>query len=139
MIVTKNQVELATWFAIHADLPLPKDMQYIGCSIGGNLVAVNGYENFNGASMYVHVASDGRSLTTHEFIWVGFDYPFNYCGAQMLIAPIASSNAKALRFTKHLGFKVAFELEGAHPDGALVYLTMRKEDCRFLTPNWSRA
>lgn len=138
MIVTTNESELAAWFAVHSDLPEPKPMRYIGCAVSGRLAFVVAYENFNGASMYIHVASDGASKVTRDFVWAVFDYPFNFCKAQMLIGPVASNNKEALRLTKHLGFKIEHVIEGAHPAGALVYMTMHREECRFLSPKWSR-
>ena len=139
MILTENQNELAIWFAIKMGLPKPAPMTYLGCRIGGDLVAVNGYEKFNGASMYIHMASNGKSRVTRDFIWAAFDFPFNHCKAQMLIGPVASTNVKALRLTKHLGFKIEHTIKGAHPDGDLVYTTMRREECRFLDRNWGRS
>ena len=136
MILVENQSELALWFAIKMDLSESIHMQYIGCKIGDEIVAVNGYEKFNGASMYIHMASDGRSIVTRDFMWVAFDYPFNYCQAKILIGPVVSVNERALRLTKHLGFKVEHTIQDAHPDGDLVYMTMHRAECRFLNRNW---
>lgn len=138
MILTENQTELAFWFAARASLSAPKPMRYIGCEIGGLISFVTAFENFNGASMYIHIAGDGQSRLTKDFVWACFDYAFNHCNAKMLIGPIASGNAPALRVNKHFGFEVSHVIEGAHPDGALVYTILRKENCRFLGSRWSR-
>lgn len=117
---------------------LSASMRYIGCEIDGKIAFVVAFENFNGASMNIHTASDGESRLTRDFVWATFHYPFVSCEAQILIAPVASSNTKALRLAKHLGFKLEHVIRGAHPTGDLVYMIMRREECRFLSPKWSR-
>lgn len=136
-MILQDEARLQTWFAERMGQILPMDMRYIGCEIKGEIAFVSAFENFNGASMYIHMASDGKSRVCKDFIWATFDYPFNYCKAQMLIGPVAASNFKALRLIKHLGFKIEHAIQGAHPDGALVYTTMRREECRFLDRKWA--
>lgn len=139
MIVSADQKALAVWFASRSGLHRIKDMRYLGCEIGGLLTFVNAYENFNGASMYIHSASDGTGRVTRDFVWASFDYPFVHCRAKMLIGPVPSGNERAIKLNKHLGFKIEHIIEGAHPDGALVYMTMHREECRFLGSKWSRS
>ena len=138
MILTENQTELAFWFAAQAGLPAPKSMRYIGCEVAGDIVFATAFENFNGASMYIHIASDGSKRMTRNFVDACFDYAFNHCQAKMLIGPVAASNKAALRLNKHFGFVISHVLEDAHPDGALVYTVLRRENCRFLSPRWSK-
>ena len=135
-MIVQDEDKLRIWFAGRMGQILPRDMRYIGCEVDGEIAFVSAFENFNGVSMYVHTASNGRGRLTKEFVWASFHYPFVYCKAQILIAPISSGNPKALRFNKHLGFKIEHIIKGAHPDGDLVYTTMRREECRFLSRNW---
>lgn len=79
----------------------------------------------------MHVAGTPGWLT-RELIWAAFDYPFNVCKVNMIIGLVPSGNADALRFNNHLGFKQVLKLEGAHPDGALVMMTMTRGECRYL-------
>jgi hypothetical protein len=93
---------------------------------------VVGYDNFNGSSVMMHSAGEGHWLTP-DMLWAAFDYPFNVCQANMVIGLVPSGNTAALRFNKHIGFKTELILEGAHPDGSLVLMTMRRGECRYLT------
>jgi hypothetical protein len=96
-----------------------------------------GFDQFNGASIMMHSAGEGNWLT-RDLLWAAFDYPFNICQANMVIGLVPSGNAQAIRFNTHIGFKTELKLDGAHPDGALVMMIMRRQECRFLTPRRTR-
>ena len=65
-------------------------------------------------------------------LWITFDYPFNQLGVKKLIGQVPSSNLKALEFDKKLGFKEEARISDVFPDGDLIVLSMRREDCRWL-------
>ena len=49
-----------------------------------------------------------------------------------IVGMVPSGNKEAIRFNERLGFKLENELHDAHPDGSLLLMTMRREECRWL-------
>jgi RimJ/RimL family protein N-acetyltransferase len=98
----------------------------------GEIIAVVGYDNYTGTSLAMHVAAAGPYWMTKGLLRAAFDYPFNVCGCKVVLGFVPSGNTEALRLNKHLGFKTEAIIEGAHPDGALHIMSMRREDCRWI-------
>jgi RimJ/RimL family protein N-acetyltransferase len=61
-----------------------------------------------------------------------FDYPFNVCGVDKIIAPVGSKNAKAIRLVRKMGFTEEARIKNADTDGDIIFLTMTRDACRFL-------
>lgn len=131
MVSSDDQAALRDWLCEKIGYAPTKNIQCIGAVIGGKIRGVVGFDNYNMASVQMHVAGEPGWLT-RELIRVCFDYPFNVCKVKVIIGLVPSGNVDAIRFNKHLGFKVIHELEGAHPDGSLVLMTMRRGECRYL-------
>jgi hypothetical protein len=89
-------------------------------------------ENYTGASMLVHMAGSGPGWCSRELLAVTFDYAFNQVGVTCLLAPVSSGNAAAMSQDLRGGFRVAARVPDIYPDGDLVLLQMRREDCRWL-------
>lgn len=106
---------------------------YIGLERNGELCAVVAYEDFNGASIRMHVAAEGKRWMVREYLWFCFYYPFEQLGVKQIIGLVNSNNAQALAFDEHLGFKRAAVIPEACPGGDLVILTMGRSECRFLS------
>ena len=102
----------------------------IGLKNGKNVVAGVVYENWNGKSVIVHIAIKER--LTAAFLAAIFDYPFNVCNVNKLIAPVSSNNAKALKLITNMGFTEEARLKDADTNGDIVLLTMARASCRFL-------
>lgn len=113
---------------------VPGTGTYIGLERNGELCAVVGYEDFNGASVRMHVAAaEGKRWMVREYLWFCFYYPFEQLGVKQLIGLVDSSNTRALAFDKHLGFKRVAVIPEACKNGDLVILTMSRSECRFLS------
>ena len=111
----------------------------IGWARHGKIVAGVVYEDWNGASVVCHIASDGsRRWLTREFLWTIFDYPFQQLGAKRITVCVAENNADSTRFVKNLGFIMEARLEDAHPTGAILVFCMKRPDCRFIQMRTSR-
>lgn len=109
----------------------PESMYAIGLVNSENeMIAGVIYERWKGVSFVVHIAVDG--LMTPEYLKAIFHYPFIHSGAKKLIAPVASSNEKSIKFVEHLGFRKEAQLLDAHPGGSILLYTMKKEECKFL-------
>lgn len=132
MIITDRQEELGRWLCPRTGgRYVPGAGVYIGNEINGKLVAVVGYEDYNGASVRIHVAGEGHWMT-REFLWFAFYYPFEQMKVKKLIGLVAGTNERALKLDKHLGYVEEAVIKDAVPGGDLHILTMTKEQCRFL-------
>ena len=130
-IITDEQERIGDWFCkVNGHEYSPLGMAFIGLESHGELVAATAYNCFNGASIQMHVAITGKF--NREALWYAFHYPFNECGVQKIIAPVPSTNTKALRLDHHFGFVTEAIIKDAALDGDLHLLTMTREQCRYL-------
>ena len=108
-------------------------MRGIGLERDGELVAGILYEGYNKQSIWGHVAAEpGSQWLNKEFLRFCCDYAFVTCGVQMVLGYMEASNAHALRFANHLGFRETARITQAARDGGdILILKMRKEDCRY--------
>jgi RimJ/RimL family protein N-acetyltransferase len=105
----------------------------------GELRAGVVFNEYNGASMCIHVASDGsRAWMNRELLWYVFHYAFNEAKVNLLIGLVGEGNKQARRFDEHLGFVLEHEIPDAHPTGKLLIYRMRREECRFLNMRRNR-
>lgn len=91
------------------------------------------YNEFNGANLCMHVASDGtRKWMRREYLWTCFDYPFHQAGVRRITGLVGEGNYDARQFDEHLGFRLETRLKGAHPTGDLLVYVMWRDDCKWL-------
>jgi len=102
----------------------------IGLRKGDEIACGVVYENWNGRSIVCHIAIVGRM--TPAYLAAIFDYPFNVCGVDKIIAPVGSKNVKALKVVSKMGFTEEARIKNADTDGDIVFLTMTRDACRFL-------
>jgi hypothetical protein len=112
----------------------PGRSQYIGLvQENGMIRAVSEFSDFNGTSILMHCAGEGRNWLNREFLWFSFYYPFVQLGAKKLISPVEAGNAVCRRFIEHIGFSLEATLTDCAPAGDLLLYTMGKDQCRWLT------
>lgn len=99
---------------------------------GGMIRGAVWLENYNGASLLIHVVGDGRRWLTREFARAVFHYTFNVLGCKKLIGIVREVNLDAQRFDEHLGFRRECVIEDADPEGGLIIYSLKREDCKFL-------
>lgn len=136
MIQTAHQDLLARWLCEKIGyMPTPW-LRCIGnVTPEGKILGVVGFDAWNGASCEMHVAGEGNWLS-RDLIKATFDYVFNVAHLNVVLGRVPASNKKALRFDKHVGFTEAVRIKGGAPDGDLVILELRRENCRYLeNPN----
>lgn len=90
------------------------------------------FTGYTGASIAIHVAGLEPRWINNNMLWITFDYPFNQLRVSKLIGHVPSGNRKALDFDLKLGFKEEARITDIYPDGDLIVLSMRREDCRWL-------
>ena len=132
MITTKNQQRLSDWLCTRAEIKDAGVIRCIGNVDDGRIKGVVGFDNWNGASMNIHVAGEGNWVT-RDFLRAVFHYVFDECKAKVLIGLVDSGNLPLIKFNKHLGFVEEYVIADAHPSGALMVFTMRPWECRYLT------
>lgn len=132
LIVSEPSMVLYDWLDKRISLAWSTDFRAVGRVVDKKLVGVVGYNGFNNASCQMHMAGDGKHWITRELLHRAFELPFETWGLQMVIGLVPSGNVDALVIDKKLGFKEIASIQGAHPDGALHVLVMRKEECRWL-------
>lgn len=136
-VVLGHRDQLVPWLQQRTDASFdPANCETIGLidTDHKKIVAVAAYENYTGVngSVQVHLAGEGKRWMNRDFLWVGFDYPFNVLKVKKLLGQVPSWNEDALRLNKHFGYKVEHVIEGYYPNGDLVIVSMAKEDCRWL-------
>jgi hypothetical protein len=94
-------------------------------------VIYTGYTG-KGGSIEAHVAGDGVRWATRDLLWAAFDYPFQRLGCRVLLGRVNSSNLNAVKLDLKLGFKVATVIPNGYPNGDMLVLSMRRDECRFL-------
>jgi L-amino acid N-acyltransferase YncA len=130
-VITDDQERIGKWFCkVNGHEYSPLGMTFIGLESQGEIVAATAYDCANGASIHMHVAITGRF--NREALWYAFHYPFIELGVKKIIAPVHSTNTKALRLDHHFGFITEAIIKDAAPNGDLHLLTMTKEQCRYL-------
>ena len=97
----------------------------------GKILGVVGFDSWNGASCQMHIAGEGNWLT-RDLIYAAFDYAFNVADLNVVLGFVPSTNAKALRFDKHVGFVEVSRIKDGTPEGDLIILELRRENCRYL-------
>lgn len=90
------------------------------------------FSDYNKKSISIHIAGLAPNWINTDLIWVTFDYPFNQLGVDTIFGPVPSSNIKALEFDLRMGFKEIARIPEVFPDGDLIVLRMRREECKWL-------
>lgn len=97
------------------------------------LVAGVLFDNYNGRSVCMHVASvPGARWMTREYLWVCFDYPFNQLNVNKILGLVDSTNVPAQKFDQNLGFVLEHTIRDAGKVGDLLVYSMSRQQCRFL-------
>ena len=103
-----------------------------GIEEGGGLVGGVAFNDYNGASIQIHTASEKVDWLNRRFLWMIFDYAFNQAKVNVVISLVGQKNVRAINIGLGLGFKQQFEIPDAHPEGLLLIRTMRRADCKWL-------
>lgn len=98
-----------------------------GRLIGGCL-----YQNYTGVSIGIHMAGFDPLWINRDMLWVCFHYPFIQLGCNKMFGQVPESNSKALEIDLKLGFKEEARIKDVFPDGDMIVLAMKREDCRWL-------
>jgi len=131
-IIDNDCPRCIAWMAAQTDKPCSDMVSMIGLERNGELIAVAGYNCFNGKSCQMHMTIKRGAYVTRNFVWFVCYYPFVQIGLELIIGILPEDNADIIKLAKHAGFEEKYRVDGGHPDGDLLLCTMKKQDCRFL-------
>lgn len=116
-----------------AGLVFNRDADTVLCRLGeGELLGGVIFTAYTGASIHMHVAGFQPGWINNDMLWAAFHYPFVQLGCKVVFGQVPETNSKALEFNKKLGFSEVVHIQDVFPDGGLILLSMRREDCRWL-------
>lgn len=133
-IVDKDPKRVREWSSEHGGAGVAGTA--IGLEIDGELIAAVLYDNYNEASVAMHLTIRPGAIVTPQFLWYSFQYPFNEMKVNKVLGYVNEENQKALSLYGRLGFTVEHRIANASPGGDLVVISMTRQQCRFLgVPN----
>ncbi len=91
-----------------------------------------GYCGFIGKTCSMHTVITRPDLMTQKMMREFFEYPFNVCGLECVLALVESTNGPCLKFIKKVGFKEVHRIPNGGLDDDLIVLQMLRADCRWL-------
>ena len=103
----------------------------ISRSKDGELLGGSIYTDYTGRSIVMHVAGFADGWISKDLLWVSFHYPFVQLKCDVILGWMPVHNSKALEFDKKLGFKEEAIIRDVYPEGDMVLLSMRRDDCRW--------
>ncbi len=132
-IVWDDPIRIGEWVAQRTGgLYTPQDSYAMGLEQNGKIIAGVWFDGYNGASINMHVAAEGKNWMNRKFLQMAFDYPFNKAKVNKIIGLVCSSNLSARRFDEHLGFILEAVVKSATTGGDLLIYTMTRDQCRHL-------
>lgn len=113
----------------------------IGLEKDGDIVAGVVFNIKSGASILMHVASDGsKHWMTPAYLAGCFRYPFIQEKCRRITGLVRADNHEAQTFNEHLGFKREGQLRAACSDGTdIIVYGMLKSECRFIEGKYHAA
>lgn len=90
------------------------------------------YQGYTGASIEMHVAGFWPQWLNKSMLFVVFGYPFYQLGCLKVIGRVNENNKRALEFDLKLGFNEEARIRDVYPEGDLLILSMRRDECRWL-------
>jgi RimJ/RimL family protein N-acetyltransferase len=104
----------------------------IGLEENGDLIAVVLYNIYSGADIAMHIAAvQGRRWMTRDYLRAAFRYPFVQLGCRRVSGFVPATNADAIRFNEHLGFKREGLMRNALWDDDVIVYGMLREECKY--------
>ena len=107
------------------------DIVGIGWEQNGTVVAGVVYDHYTGPCITATIAVDDPHMAK-DFLWAIFDYPFNQLGVGKILAYVADDNAPSLKLLRRMGFIKEAYIEGMYTSGALIIMSLVKENCVWL-------
>lgn len=116
-----------SWLNKRTRLPWSSDLRCVGVMRqDGSLAAAVGFNGWQTASCFMHVAFDSPHSLTRALLRAAFDYPFMRNGKDAVYALIDQGNDECLRLVRKLGFREVCRTVDC------VFLEMKADECRWI-------
>lgn len=104
----------------------------------GSIRGMVGFDRWTDNAAEMHVALESPWVAK-TLLRPAFEALFVRLGRKVALGTVLSSNEKALRFDAGIGFREVHRVKDGHSDGVdLVFMEMRREECRWLTKEEAR-
>lgn len=105
----------------------------IGVERDGRIVGGAVFNDYTGANINIHFASDGKKTwVTREFLWFVFYYAFEQARVKRVSGFIWESNTASVEFARRIGGEIEARLIDAADDGDVLLFKMTKDKCKWL-------
>jgi hypothetical protein len=122
-----------TFIKIRANVKAMEDSQGIVAIDGERILAVCVADCFTNNKCNVHFAIDNPMVIRRGFFHEVARHLFITCGCNRIFGLVPESNAKAIKFDKHMGFTEVGRIpQGFGDDDDCVVLRMEKKTSRWL-------
>jgi hypothetical protein len=102
----------------------------------GSVQAGVAFDRWSPGGCEAHMVAS-TPFAVRELIGPAFDYVFSQAGRRLIYCLIQSSNERSLRLARWLGFEETYRIKDGWSYGDdFVLLEMRRENCRWLTPEF---
>jgi RimJ/RimL family protein N-acetyltransferase len=109
---------------------------YLGSQAAPDHVAIGvAYNSFVGKVCCIHSVVRRPQSVTRAILRATFEFPFEHCHCDAVLALVDSTNDAAMNFDTKLGFKQIACVPRGGVDGDLNVLQMLKSECRWLKAN----
>ena len=132
------------WDEVSEALGVPLSQDLKGLSVvdeeTGELFAAALFNSWTKTSVCVHQYIKNPFVLKHGFYELIAEYVYVHNGRAIMYGVVPSTNEKALKVDKNIGFEEVARLKDAVDFGVdMVVLELRKENCRFLPEEYRRA
>lgn len=98
----------------------------------GNIRGGVAFDGWTQNACHAHMALDAP-IAARALLRPVFEYVFGQLGLGVMLGVIQSTNARSLRLAERLGFRKSYTMRDGWAKGVdLVFLELRREDCKFL-------
>jgi RimJ/RimL family protein N-acetyltransferase len=111
----------------------PAQFRAIKAVSDGIIQGIVGFDYWTPTAVQLHIWATPLGLRGGKLITEAFDYAFNQAGKKVAFGIIPSSNERALRFVRKVGFSEVCRLRDGWDEGVdMVINEMRADNCRWL-------
>lgn len=138
MILRKAPPEHLPWLAQRARIDVTPWLRALEIRTeDGRILGMVGFDGWSGNSCCMHVALEPGYEGMRAGVMLvrpAFEFVFVHCDLGVAVGTVKSTNEKALKLNRHLGFREVFRgKDWFEPGVDQVWMEMRREDCRWLT------
>ena len=132
--------EMLPWLAQRANLTMSPTLQAIAAvDDDGQIAGMVGFDGWTMNACAMHVAIE-KPIAVRTLLRPAFELPFVRLGLGVVVGTVLSSNERALALDLHLGFREVMRGRDWWAPGVdLVWLEMRREECRWLCESERKA